>query len=159
MEDLTHDRMQDEPIGELSEHEIEWVTSQLALASRLALQYTGKRERLPPPETLDGVLSAWLERLPGEREDVDTIVNALGLAFGQNLVERHGLEWAVLTDQQRTEIALHGQPGDVRVFPTRLTAGSLERGEAAFFASLFKRIGDDISRARGRVVSDGPAGE
>ena len=143
--------MLDARIDELSEHEIDWVTSQLSLAARLALEYGGKRERLPSPETLDAALSAWRERLPEQREDVDTIVNALGLALGQNLVESHGLEWVIMSDRHGPAIALHGEPGDVRVFPMSLTARGLAQGEAGFFARLFEAVGKDIARARGAI--------
>ena len=52
----------------------------------------------------------------------------------QVLVDELGLDWAVVTDKHGTEIAVHGQPGDLLVFPPNLVAKRFERGETHFWS-------------------------
>jgi len=51
-----------------------------------------------------------------------------------------GLEWVVATDEHGTEIAVHGEPGDLLVFPPNLVAKRFERGETRFLASVYDEL-------------------
>jgi hypothetical protein len=72
-------------------------------------------------------LGEWLEQPEQDREDPNPFINAIGSAFGQALVDALGLEWAVVSDEHGTEIAVHGQPGDILVFPPNLVAKRFAR--------------------------------
>jgi hypothetical protein len=126
------------------------VSSNVAIARELVDSST---EGTPEPPELDAAYAAWFTdwraRPAGERDDPNVFDNAFGLAFGQHLVDTLGLEWAIVTDEHGTEIAVHGQPGDVLVFPPNLVAKRLERGEMHFFEPLSREIGAQV-RALGR---------
>jgi Domain of unknown function (DUF3806) len=128
--------MSRERIDPLSEHEIEWITSQLAAAAEMAGRCSGKRERLPGPDSLDAVARAWRSCAPSERESAERMADALGLAFGHNLVETLGLEWVLISDDAGTVIGLAG-PGEIRVRPIALAARCLASGEGTSFAASF----------------------
>jgi hypothetical protein len=128
---------------------MEWVESNLGVARALVAAYTGReQEALPNVELLDEVYAAWraewLRQPSGERDDPNVYINAIGLAFGQALVDELGLQWAVVTDDYGTEIAVHGQPGDVLVFPPNLVAKRFETGETGFLAPVFNEIVDRV---------------
>jgi hypothetical protein len=128
-----------------------WV-GQMQEAGRLLHEaYVGKLDRLPDVQALDAVWVKWQsDRDPG-RPDPNTVVNALGLCFGQQLVDRLGFRWAVITDQYGTEMGCIAQPGDVTVFPANMTAKRLDQGPAPFFAELFSQIEARLQSLRRRV--------
>ena len=96
----------------------------------------GKLASIPDLEALDALWVRWQsDRDPG-RPDPNTVVNALGLCFGQQLVDRLGFRWAVITDQLGTEMGCIA--GEVTVCPANLTAKRLEEGGASvLFGLLF----------------------
>jgi hypothetical protein len=128
-----------------TEAELAWVESNLGVARALAAAYTGgEQEALPDVQLLDEIYAAWraewLQQASGERDDPNVYINAIGLAFGQALVDELGLHWAVVSDEHGTEIAVHGQPGDILVFPPNLVAKRFETGETGFLAPVFNEI-------------------
>lgn len=115
--------------------------------------YTGSRpEGTPDPAALDDAYAAWFQdwsgQAPGEQEDPNVFVNAFGLAFGQYLVDTLKLGWAVATDEHGTEIAVHGQPGDVLVFPPNLVAKRFERSETQFFQPVYEEMRRQVEALR-----------
>lgn len=133
--------------------ELEWVRDNLKLAESLAKVYAGAE-----PGTaltladLDTAFANWLNTWhavpPDERDDPNPYINGFGLAFGQALVDDVGLEWAVVTDEHGTDIAVHGQPGDVLVFPTNFVAKRFERGETRFMQSSLDKIRSRVEELR-----------
>jgi len=127
-------------VEDLNPSEVTWV-GQMQEAGRLLHEaYIGKLETLPDVQALDALWIKWQsDRDPG-RPDPNTVVNALGLCFGQQLVDRLGFRWAVITDQYGTEMGCLAQPGDVTVFPANMTAKRLDKGARPFFSELFSQI-------------------
>ena len=124
--------------------EVEWVR---------ANAYTGDEQAaLPDLALLDEIfeswLAEWLEQPESEREDPNPYINAIGMAFGQRLVDELGLEWAVVSDERGVEIAVHGQPGDILVFPPNLVAKRFETGETGFLAPTYEAIAQEIRHLR-----------
>src|SRR5262245_14385091 len=103
--------MPDPSILELSEAERSWVAQQIAAAAALAKALLGRDEPLPSLETLGATFSAWADAPGDRRQDANSVVLALGTAFGQHLVDGLGLRWVIVSDQHGTDIAVHGQPG------------------------------------------------
>lgn len=103
---------------------------------------------------LDELYAGWYEEWAAKpeesREDPNDMINAVGLTFGQALVDGAGLEWAVVTDEHGTEIAVHGQPGDVLLFPPNLVAKRFERGETRFLEAIYDGIAAQVAELRGR---------
>jgi hypothetical protein len=80
-------------------------------------------------------------------DDPDAIINLVGLAFGQLLVDRLSLSWATLTDEHGTDIAVRG-PAAFTVFPTNFVAkrytregGRIHRTSVCGVAKSLARLG------------------
>jgi hypothetical protein len=69
-------------------------------------------------DELDALWAASLAE-PDPVIDTNTLINAVGLAFGQHLVDRLGVRWVVVTDECGTEAA-HEPRGDLLMFPPNL---------------------------------------
>jgi hypothetical protein len=138
-----------------NEAEQKWIAANLRVSRSFANAYAGHQvaDGVPPVEILDRAWTAWLGQWDaqpeGSREDPNPIVNAVGIAFGQHLVNALGLEWAVVTDQYGTEMAVHGNPGNIVVFPANLVAKRFESRTTGFIVPLFLRMCADIQPLRG----------
>lgn len=128
-------------VQELNPSELTWL-QQMQEGGRLLHQmYVGELGTIPDAKALDAIWVRWQSDTDNpDRPDPNTIVNALGLCFGQQLVDRLGFRWAVITDEYGTEMGLLAQPGDITVFPANLTAKRLEKGAHPFFADLFSQM-------------------
>jgi hypothetical protein len=135
-------------VQDLNASEVKWL-GQMQEGSRVLEQlYLGSSNGLPDVKALDEVWTRWQSDTSPERPDPNTVVNALGLCFGQHLVDRLGFRWAVITDKYGTEMGLIAQPGDVTVFPANMTAKRLEDGAHPFFAELFSQIEARVRQLR-----------
>ena len=118
-----------ERVEPLNEPEREWVETNVAVAKQM----------------LDGALSAggldnlWAALLSEEPDDPNPAINAVGLAFGQLLVDRLGLPWVALTDEHGTEIAVRGA-ANFTVFPTNFIAKRYAGRETNFIASAYDEM-------------------
>ena len=137
-------------ISELSVAERAWVEDNVAAARRYVLDAgvaVDGNGALDPP-ALDAAWSFWLQAWPAEEEDPNPVINALGIALGQYLVDRLGLDWKVVEDEYGTEVAIHGQPGDVLVFPPNLVAKRLESRTVGFFVPVAGQIEQQVAAVR-----------
>ena len=64
------------------------------------------------------------------------------------MVDDCDLKWVVVTDEQGTEIAIHGQPGDVLIFPPNFVAKRYVNKQKDFFALFYPEMKKDIERLR-----------
>ena len=129
--------------------ELDWIAQNLASARELAKEFgtQGENENLAP-NILDEAFVGWLEQWDSTKEDPNPAINAFGIAFGQSLVDTLGLHWAVVTDSQGTEIAVHGSPGDILIFPPNLVAKRFAKRQTGFMAPLFESIAADVEKVR-----------
>jgi hypothetical protein len=137
-------------ISELSAAERAWVDDNLAAAHRYVADAGHLLDGTQPldPPALDAAWSFWLQAWPADEEDPNPVINALGLAFGQYLVDRLGLDWKVVEDENGTEIAVHGQVGEVLVFPPNLVAKRLEQRATDFFVPVAGQIEQRVAEVR-----------
>jgi hypothetical protein len=140
--------MAEPSILELSDAERSWVAQQIAAAAALARVHVGRDEPLPSLETLGATFSAWSNSPGDQRHDANSVVLALGAAFGQHLVDGLGLRWVIVSDEHGTDLAVHGQPGDMLMFPISSTAKRCETGDFGFFPVLYAMMRDDVSKRR-----------
>lgn len=132
-----------------NEDEQAWIAENLEFAKRIVATCSGGTTL--NPESLDRALVAWSSQSEAERIEPNDLVNILGIAFGQYLVEDLRLDWAVVTDEHGTELAVHGEPSDILVFPAAVVAKRIDRAEGAFFKDLYQQLSLDIGRLRRRV--------
>jgi hypothetical protein len=80
----------------------------------------------------------WESSAAGDQQIKDAI-NQVGLAFGQLLVDRLGMEWAIATDAHGTDFAVRGDSGWL-VHPRDVVGKRYRTDESGFLAALFATI-------------------
>jgi hypothetical protein len=125
-----------------------WLTAQLVRAQHLAGQHGDAAHAASPSlAALDRAWVAGSAELRVSGGDPNPLIQAIGIALGQRLVDRLGLAWVVATDGFGTELAVHGEPGDVLVYPLNLVAKRWERGtEEPFLEALYESMESDVVR-------------
>ena len=121
----------------LNQNELLWIQAQLENASKFIEGFSPSDSGTPLTlAALDRAFAASLASEPAAA-DINGIINCVGIAFGQALVE-----WVVATDEYGTEFAVHGLPnrGDVLVYPTNFVAKRWERRESNFLEDALRRI-------------------
>lgn len=100
-------------VDELNEAERAWIASLLAElhANRVEI------ERDSLSEYFDRLRHGWFATRPRKRPDPNPIINRTGAGLGDLLVRSLGLRWAIVTDEYGTEMAVHGDVGDILLFP------------------------------------------
>jgi hypothetical protein len=147
-------------ISEPSASELQWIAGNVAAARDVVIASgvsLADREAVTPG-ALDAAWAAWLAQWRSGEEDPNPAVNMFGLALGQYLVDHLGLSWKVVQDQHGTEIAVHGQPGDILVFPPNLVAKRLESRTTGFFVPVSAGIEEQVANVRAAPPSGGGFG-
>ena len=103
---------------------------------------------LPTPQQLDKCFQAWAAEPIETRIHANDVVNAFGAVLGAHLCGRLGLHWILVTDEYGTDFAVHGDPGDVLIFPIDATAKRLERGETYFFDEFIDAVVNRVTEIR-----------
>ena len=134
--------------------ELEWIRANLEVAGELAaMQGAARTSVTEDPAVLDRIFDSWLADWEEGGSDArgvepNDLVNAVGLAFGQLLVDTLGFEWVVATDAGGTELAVRAQPGDVLVYPANAAAKRLERRETGAFVPLYREVRARVEELR-----------
>jgi hypothetical protein len=102
-------------------------------------------------DALDRAFKAYCEE--ADRTDgatINAVINAIGIAFGQYLIDHLGLEWATVTDKFGCELAVVGMRGtaDFLVFPPNFVAKRWERKEVDFLKRSYDAIAADYTKCR-----------
>lgn len=135
-------------IGQLTPAEQEWISEQIEAAKIFVRERVGKnQDELPSPEDLDQAFGDWLNS--HDPSDANAVVNSVGAAFGQHLVNTTPLEWVIATDEYGTELAVYGLPGsgDVLVFPQNFVAKRYEARAGTFIVESIKKIQAQVAKA------------
>ncbi len=129
-----------------------WIEEELSNSIRFVTRFSGiQSEQLPTLSDLD---SAWAEFCaevsPVDGEKINAAINAVGIAFGQSLVNSLGLQWVAATDEAGCEIAVVGLPGKANfiVYPANFVAKRWERRETGFLVGAQEFIAGQYARFR-----------
>lgn len=138
--------MPEQRIEPLNDAEQRWVTAELGNARTLVdtLSPEDAGAKLTP-EVLDRAFKA-ARASAGENADAaNAIINAVGMAFGQYLVDQLGFKWVAVFDKDGSEIAVVALPGkaDMLVFPPTLVAKRWGTGTTDFLGYVYKGIQED----------------
>lgn len=137
-------------IEELNASERDWLQAHLQLAQTLVETFAAPLARNAlSPEGVDAAWNAWIASPDADPELANSIVIAVGAAFGQFLVDRTGFRWVVASDPQGSEMALVADEGgaDAVVYPLNLVAKRYETKQRDFLLPLLEGIEREISRA------------
>jgi Domain of unknown function (DUF3806) len=135
-------------ISELNDSEREWLGAHLRVAKSVADAYAGADAESPlTPALLDAAWNAWIPTAAQDPEMANTIVNAIGAAFGQFLADSDGFRWVVASDEHGTEMAIIALEGtaDVILYPMNLVAKRYESGEQGFILPVLEQIRNQVS--------------
>ncbi|WP_116946953.1 DUF3806 domain-containing protein [Jiangella endophytica] len=129
-------------ITELDDAERAWVAERLALLGR------ADGDIVALGAAYDAALRGWTSVPPEERPDPNELINRLGVGFGEHVRRRAGLAWVVASDEHGTELALHGQPGDVLLYPANLVAKRWVAGETGVLPDLAAALIEQVTSIR-----------
>lgn len=134
-------------IDPVNENETVWIKTQLENALKFVEGFS--QEDAEKPITLvalDRAFAAWIASEPTETDLINAVINYVGIAFGQALVDGIGLKWVIATDDQGAELAVYGFPrrGDILVYPANFVAKRWERRETSFLEKAYQQIGRDV---------------
>jgi hypothetical protein len=133
----------------LNKAEEQWIRECVDQATALAKKQLSLEEITTlDPVTLDRAYSGWLREWESAKpsEDPNTVVNCIGLAFGQWLVDCLGMKWSVVSDTSGTNLGVCIGPPESRIvtFPTHAVAKRLKTRETGFLQRLFETIRTQI---------------
>jgi hypothetical protein len=134
-------------IEQLLEKERAWIEAQLQGASKLVETYLPETTGQPVTlAALDQAFAVWLAGNPEDTQIINSVINRVGVAFGQFLVEGFGFSWVIATDEHGSDLAVHGLPGkgDVLVYPVSFVAKQWDRRETHFLESFYQQIAEQI---------------
>ena len=83
--------------------------------------------------------------------DPNGLINAIGIAFGQVLVDRLGFRWVIATDDYGTDLGVVAAEGtgDVLVYPANFVAKRFEERRTGFIVEAVRLIATDLRRITG----------
>jgi len=134
-------------IDPVNEEETNWIKTQLENASKFVENFSQEDAEKPLAlAALDRAFAAWIASEPTETDLINAVINYVGIAFGQALVDGIGFKWVVATDDQGSELAVYQFPGrgDVLVYPANFVAKRWKRHETDFLEKAYKQIGRDV---------------
>lgn len=138
-------------ISEINESERAWIKAQLDAAASFVATFAPADKDDPLSLTsLDRAFAAWIGSKPGDGNFINEVINGVGIAFGNHLVEGLGFEWVIATDDQATELAVYALPGkgDALVYPANFVAKRWERREVNFLEASYQSIEKDVQRLK-----------
>jgi len=106
-------------VGPVNDAEQQWIDDQLR---RLRASGVDVADSAQLGAHYDRLLTRWFSLADGGRPDPNPDINLIGIGLGEHLRRRAGLQWVVSSDAHGTEIALHGQPGGILIYPTNAVA-------------------------------------
>jgi hypothetical protein len=131
-------------VGPVNDAERRWIDDQL---NRLHTSGVDLEDPAQLGAYYDRLLSHWLSADNG-RPDPNPDINLIGIGLGEHLRHRTGLQWAVVTDAKGAEIALHGQPGDILIYPTNAVAKRWVAHQAGFLPSFADEVVRSVEEIR-----------
>jgi hypothetical protein len=132
----------------LSAAERAWIAQQLEHARLFVDAFSpNDADRPITLDALDRAFGAWLPQCGNDNDEVNGAINAVGIQFGQILVDQLGFEWCITTDDYGTDLAVRALPGTANfsIVPASFVAKRWERGETLFFTDSFQEIRDQLA--------------
>jgi hypothetical protein len=134
-------------IDPLNANEAAWIKSQLANATKFVEGFSPQGSEQPLTlSALDRAFAAWIASEPTDTGLINAVINYVGIAFGQALVDGIGFQWVIASDEQGSDLAVYAFPerGDVLVYPANFVAKRWERRETNFLENAYQQIGHDV---------------
>lgn len=135
---------------DLRSSERKWLESNRQVLPELG-KLAGVAPGTNPLQMADAVIAYW-HRLPeAERADANDVVSVAGVALGDALAAKHGLEWKIVTDAFGTDVALWWSGGGDRnliLAPTHSIAKRFADSPSGCVVQLFEAISASVESAK-----------
>src|ERR1700677_4851852 len=115
---------------DLNESERQWLTSCIEGGKQLVTVFSPSDSGQPITVAAhDRAYAGWLSTNESDGNRVNEVINSIGFAFGQLLVDEGAFQWVVVNDQFGTDVGIRALPGkaDVLVCPSHLVLLSCRR--------------------------------
>ena len=124
-----------------------WISDQIDNCMRFVAEHSPADETVTL-EALDRAWETWLALDVADTDQVNAAINAVGISFGQLLVDGAGFDWTIASDSFGTDLAVLALPGqgDVLVYPANFVAKRWERNEADFLCAAFEAIREQVAK-------------
>ena len=132
----------DAKVTQLTGAEQDWLKAQLAAAAQFVEDY-GSHRTAAGLESLEHAWASWLDRQTVDPSDPKPVLNAVGVALGQAIIEAlSGFDWVIAEDADGTDLAIYGLPGtsDVLIYPEDLVAQRYETREQWFLQTIRDQV-------------------
>jgi hypothetical protein len=139
----------DTTVSPLSDEERSWVAQQLEAARVFVADYGSTRTI--DLAAVEHAWASWLDRQAVDPADPDPILNAIGVYFGQSLVDSlDGFDWVHTEDEAGVDLAVFGLPGagDVLIYPASVVSERYANRDAAFLVSGHEKIVQQVTEMR-----------
>ena len=97
-------------------------------------------------EALDFCFRRWLEDPEPDRPGDQRVIEVLGSAFGEYLVQHLDMNWVLVTDEYGTDFAVRGSLTDTMTFPYSVVSKRVEAREHTFFVPVYRAIEDTLEQ-------------
>ncbi len=125
------------------------ITDKLKEAEGLIIKYNGQ---LPTSKydanTLDNVFEKWRQSADKKKEKPEYVVEALGAALGQDIVNSLDCEWQVLTDQYGSDLTVIHKKYKVNGFPFSSAEKAYTENKVGSFQTIKLTIKHNIEEAK-----------
>jgi hypothetical protein len=138
--------------------EKKWITSELENARSLTqAMFPSEAGVTLTPELLDRTFKAACTAMGDDNAAANPIINAVGIAFGQHLVDHLNFAWVVASDSGGTELAVLALPGkgDVLILPTNLVAKRWQSKTTDFLVPVYAEIKESLERIGAGRIPEG----
>ncbi|MGD9697246.1 MAG: DUF3806 domain-containing protein [Thermoleophilia bacterium] len=132
-------------IAALSEAERAWVDGHLAA---LVADGIAPHDLAGLGALFDARLAEWSAAGDAARGDPNDLINRIGVGLGEHIRLRCGLRWVIATDEHGTDLAIHGEPGAILVFPAGMVAARWVAREAGALPPLAEAIVERVDQIR-----------
>jgi Domain of unknown function (DUF3806) len=149
----------DAKVTPLTEAHEAWLREQLAAIAQFLTDYGSKGG--DDLAAVEHAWASWLDRQAVDPADPDPVINAVGVYFGQALIQAlEGFGWAVVEDDSGTDLAVFGLPGagDVIIYPASVVAQRYQDRDAWFLQSGRDEIVAQVQQVRAGSPGNSGAG-
>ena len=107
----------DYSLEDLTYEQIKKIQLDIVEAEIFAANYSNKKEGILESENLDLILKKWKSDQSSDKKSEEKVIEIIGSAFGQNIVENLDSEWQIITDEYGTDFTVIHKEYFVNGFP------------------------------------------
>lgn len=136
-------------VFDLAESQRPWLEQHRAILRRRVQQLTGyDADGLVPLPVLDDYWSHFIAAPPADNDELNLILNSVGVALGDHLVRVRSFEWVIISDNYGVcigVVALRGT-ANVTTDPFNFVAKRWERKEPRFLLAGVQALADTVDK-------------